>query len=66
MEYAIVLVFNGKGSGLFNEDCKKITIAVFKSGKIIITGGKNIEQVNIVYNFIKDLLIKNKSKFIIL
>ena len=31
---------NGKGEGLGIGDCKRVTIAVFNSGKIIITGGK--------------------------
>ena len=34
---------NGKGK---DNTCKKITIAVFKSGKIIITGGRNKQNIN--------------------
>ena len=33
--------------------------------KIIITGGQNLTQVNKVYRFINELLIKNKEKFIL-
>ena len=36
---------NGKGNGCGDGDCKKVTIAVFKSGKVIITGGQNQEQI---------------------
>jgi len=32
--------------------CKKVTIAVFQSGKIIITGGQTIQQVHSAYQFI--------------
>ena len=32
--------------------CKKVTIAVFQSGKIIITGGQTIQQVHAAYKFI--------------
>ena len=39
--------------------CKKITIAVFKSGKIIITGAQTYNQLDIVYKYIKTLLIDN-------
>lgn len=50
---------NGKGKdGL----CKKITIAVFNSGKIIITGGQKIEHLNTAYDFITDLIIKRKEE----
>ena len=48
----------GKGKG---DDCKRITIAVFKSGKIIITGGKSIEQIYIARDFIKNFIYKNKE-----
>ena len=40
---------NGKG---LNDTCKKITIAVFKSGKIIITGG----GINIIFKQLMNLL----------
>jgi len=50
---------NGKGK---DNTCKKITIAVFKSGKIIITGGRNKENVKVAYNFITDILNENKEQ----
>ena len=42
----------GKGDGLSDGGCKKITIAVFKSGKIIITGARSREQLELSYYFI--------------
>lgn len=42
----------GKGFGDGEGDCKKITIAVFQSGCIIITGGQSIEQIDEAYAFI--------------
>ena len=33
----------------------KITIATFQSGSVIITGARNIEQVNDAYNFINSV-----------
>ena len=36
---------NGKGNGCGDGNCKKVTIAVFKSGKVIITGGQNKDQI---------------------
>ena len=47
---------NGK-----SDACKKITIAVFQSGCIIITGANKIEHINIAYEFICDILKENKT-----
>ena len=55
---------NGKGEGLGIGDCKRVTIAVFNSGKIIITGGKSKEQLIESYNFITNVL-SDRKKFII-
>ena len=49
---------NGKG---LNDTCKKITIAVFKSGKIIITGGRNKHHIQTAYEFITEFIEENKS-----
>ena len=49
---------NGKG---LNGTCKKITIAVFKSGKIIITGGRNKNHIQTAYEFITEFIEENKS-----
>tara|TARA_B100000519_G_C14201380_1_gene418097 strand:- start:560 stop:1303 length:744 start_codon:yes stop_codon:yes gene_type:complete len=51
---------NGKGNGCGDGDCKKVTIAVFKSGKVIITGGQNKEQITESYRFITNF-IENKK-----
>ena len=49
-------ICNGKGNGKNDGDCKRITIAVFKSGSIIITGGRNINQILISYDFINKFI----------
>ena len=49
---------NGKGK---NGLCKKITVAVFNSGKIIITGGQSYEHLNTAYDFITEIIEKNKD-----
>ena len=49
---------NGKG---LNDTCKKITIAVFKSGKIIITGGRNKNHIQKAYEFITEFIEENKT-----
>jgi len=53
---------NGKGN---NGLCKKVTVAVFNSGKIIITGGQSYEQLNTSYQFIRDIIEENKEYLII-
>ena len=50
---------NGKGK---NGNCKKITVAVFKSGCAIVTGGQTAEQINTAYDFIKNILNNRKKE----
>lgn len=35
--------------------CKKITIIVFQSGSVIITGAQELEQVDVIYTFINNI-----------
>ena len=49
----------GKGNGDGIGECKKITIAIFQSGSIIITGARCHEQKEIAYNFINSIVKKN-------
>ena len=53
---------DGKGN---NENCKKITVAVFNSGKIIITGGQSIEHIQIAKDFIIDFIHKHKREIML-
>jgi TATA-box binding protein (TBP) (component of TFIID and TFIIIB) len=46
----------GKSSGDGDGMCKKITIAVFQSGSVIITGAQNHEQIMETYEFIKGVM----------
>jgi TATA-box binding protein (TBP) (component of TFIID and TFIIIB) len=52
-------ICRGKGSGDGDGECKRVTIAVFKAGNLIITGAKYREQLHICKNFITDF-INNK------
>tara|TARA_Y200000002_G_scaffold381380_1_gene395272 strand:+ start:736 stop:1938 length:1203 start_codon:yes stop_codon:yes gene_type:complete len=47
---------NGKGSGEGDGNCKIVTVCVFQSGKIIITGGNQSEQVYYMYRYMNDIL----------
>ena len=56
---------NGKGKEGGDGDCKKITIAVFKSGKTIITGGQNESQIIQAYQFITTFINERKELFVL-
>ena len=42
-----------------NGDCKKVTVAIFQSGKIIITGAQNYSQIKEAYLFMNRVLDDN-------
>jgi TATA-box binding protein (TBP) (component of TFIID and TFIIIB) len=44
--------------------CKKITIAIFQSGKIIITGSNTMQQTDDAYRFIVGILEENSPRLI--
>lgn len=48
---------SGKGRGTLAEGdtCRKITISIFQSGKIIITGARDKAQIDDAYNFITNI-----------
>lgn len=52
----------GKGKGNGNKDCKKITIAIFESGSVLITGGVSFEQINYAYDYITDIFKTHKEE----
>ena len=52
----------GKGTGHGENNCKKITIAIFESGSVLITGGISFEQINEAYNYITFILNKHKNE----
>jgi TATA-box binding protein (TBP) (component of TFIID and TFIIIB) len=49
----------GKGSGNGKNDCKKITVAIFESGSVLITGGVSFEQINDAYEYITNIFKKH-------
>jgi len=55
---------NGKGNGTGPSQCKKITISIFKSGSIIITGGRLVKQIQDAYYFINNILKENYKDII--
>lgn len=52
---------NGRGRGYGDGDCKKITIAVFRSGCVLVTGGSEYKHIDNAYAFVCKLLKKCKD-----
>ena len=53
-----------KKSGNGENDCRRISIAVFSTGKILIAGAKNSSQLNDTYNFVVSLLQDNYKEIV--
>jgi len=49
-------VCNGQGDGKLVDSCKRITIAIFQTGSIIITGARNLNQLDEAYEFMNTIL----------
>ncbi|NBO70995.1 MAG: hypothetical protein EBU66_05450 [Bacteroidetes bacterium] len=52
---------NGQGDGTKLGSCKKITIAAFQTGSIIITGARNTQQLDEAYGFINEVLQTHRA-----
>ena len=55
---------NGKGDGSGDGKCKKITIATFQSGNVIITGARNFKQTMDAYAYINNLFKINFNSIV--
>lgn len=51
----------GKGTGHGNGECKKVTVAIFESGNVLITGANTVQQIEDAYAFITSVLVKHVS-----
>lgn len=49
----------GKGSGSGDGECKKVTVAIFESGNVLITGANTEQQINDAYSYITTVLVKH-------
>ena len=52
----------GQGDGKSVANCKRITISVFQTGSIIITGARNREQLDEAYYYMNTVLRKHASE----
>jgi len=51
----------GKGKGVGESQCKKVTVSVFDSGKVLITGANTFSQVNSAYRYINAVITENEK-----
>ena len=55
---------NGQGNGNGDGECKRITISPFSSGKIIITGARDMDQINEAYIFFNKILNMHQEEIL--
>jgi TATA-box binding protein (TBP) (component of TFIID and TFIIIB) len=51
----------GQGNGSGEGQCKRITMSIFRTGRIIITGARDMEQINSAYDFLNKIFEKHSS-----
>lgn len=49
----------GQGTGEGDGQCKRITISIFRTGRIIITGARQLQQIRAAYDFLNGVLDKH-------
>lgn len=49
----------GQGTGEGEGQCKRITISIFRTGRIIVTGARKLEQIQAAYNFLNSVFDKH-------
>jgi hypothetical protein len=55
---------SGQGLGDGEGQCKRITISPFSSGKIIITGAREMDQINEAYEFFNEILKTHQNEIL--
>ncbi len=56
---------SGQGNGHGPGECKRITISIFQTGNIIITGARNMEQIMEAYHFINRIFDAHEAEFVL-
>jgi hypothetical protein len=55
----------GQGTGHGEGQCKRITLSIFRTGKIIITGARTMEQIHAAYEFLNKVFVKHHATVLI-
>ena len=51
----------GQGTGEGNGQCKRITMSIFRTGRIIITGARQMKQIEAAYEFLNSVFDKHQA-----
>lgn len=51
----------GQGSGEGEGECKRITMSIFRTGRIIITGARELKQIEAAYKFLNNVFDKHQA-----
>jgi TATA-box binding protein (TBP) (component of TFIID and TFIIIB) len=54
-------ICKGQGTGDGEGECKRITMSIFRTGRIIITGAREMRQIEAAYNFLNSVFDKVHS-----
>lgn len=54
----------GQGTGNGKGECKRITMSIFRTGRIIITGARTMEQIEAAYTFLNKIFDKHHDKIL--
>ena len=49
----------GQGTGDGDGECKRITMSIFRTGRIIITGARELKQIDAAYTFLNNIFDKH-------
>ena len=52
-------ICKGQGTGEGEGQCKRITMSIFRTGRIIITGARRMELIETAYRFLNDVIQKH-------
>ena len=55
----------GQGNGSGEGECKRITMSIFRTGRIIITGARDMEQIEAAYNFLNGVFEKHAPEVLL-
>ena len=52
----------GQGTGEGDGQCKRITISIFRTGRIIVTGARRLEQIHVAYDFLNTIFDRHHEE----
>ena len=53
-------ICKGQGTGDGEGQCKRITMSIFRTGKIIITGARHMKQIETAYDFLNEVIERHQ------